>query len=264
MTIKEIEELYQFSDRKYDDLYIYFLKYCGFQILSTRLSLGYDTYRIRDYQDLLEINTKENVKYPPSSHFFSRIGKPNQIWFYVSDDYSASLAEMLPNWYTKIIPGEDIKIILSTWHIRHNISVLIIPDLKNINEVCKRLDLSEYYHNQDFWSFICKKFRTTTFEDKNIYEFTAAFANALMDRAKMEVKNIDGIFYPSIQYPLKSNIALLPSCVDDEKIVIRNLFKAEFNKRNILNSNGTPTYKQKSDFELGSYDPEKDMISWTK
>jgi hypothetical protein len=264
MNTNRIEEIYRFSENKFNDLYMYFLNHCGFQILSTKLCLGYDTYRIRDYKELKEIKTKDNVKYPPSSSFYSRIGKPNQIWFYTSDDYNVPFAEMMPIWYSKINPGENIKIILSIWHIRHEITVLIIPDLININDVCKRLDLSAYYHDQKFWSFICNKFRTTTLEDKNIYEFTSAFSNVLMDRAKIEGKNVDGIFYPSVQYPLKSNLALYTSCIDNDKVVLKNLLKAEFNKSKILSYNGKPNYIQISDFEPGFYNPEKDTISWTK
>jgi len=262
MNTKIIEEIYRYSNNRYNDLYTHFLNHCGFQILSSRLSLGYDTFRIRDYKDLNEIKTKDNVKYPPSSLFFSRIGKPNQIWFYISDDYKASLAEMMPIWYLKINPGDKIKIILSIWHIRHEINVMIIPDLININEVCKKLDLEAYLNDQDFWSYICRKYRTNTFEDNNIYEFTSAFANSLIDRAKIEGKNVDGIFYPSVQYLLKSNIALLPSSVDNEKIILKSLFKTEFNRRRILNIKGTPNYQQISDLEQGFYDPGKDIISW--
>lgn len=264
MTDNIINEIYQSSNNKYKDLYEYFLTHCGFSITSTRLNIGFDTYRIRDYQDISEINNKDDVKYPPFSRSFSRIGKPNQIWFYISDDYQASFAEMLPIWYKKVNAGTNIKIVLSIWHIRQEIKVLIIPDLKNINEVCKRLDLSTYLNEKDFWSYICERFGTSTLDDENIYLFTSAFANALMDRAKKEGKEFDGIFYPSVQYPFKSNIALLPSCVDYEKVILRSLLKGEFKKSYILNIHGTPNYEQISDFEQGFYDPDKDVISWTK
>jgi len=264
MTVNILNDIYLSSANKYEDLYNYFYNHCGFTITSTRLTIGYDTYRIRDYQDISQIKNKDNLKYPPSSPSFSRIGKPNQIWFYISNDYNASLAEMLPIWHKKINPGSNIKIILSVWHIRKEIKVLIIPDLKKINEVCKRIDLSTYFNEHNFWSFICEKFGASTMDDQNIYQFTSAFANALMDRAKIEGLEFDGIFYPSVQYRFKSNIALMPSCVEDEKVVLKTLFKSEFKKSFILNTKGTSNYEQISDFEQGFYEPDKDVVTWTK
>ncbi|MEZ5083665.1 MAG: hypothetical protein R2750_09465 [Bacteroidales bacterium] len=262
MNLDKIEEIYKYSDNRYSDLFDYFLNYCGYEILSTRLTIGFETMRIRDYKTLSEIKSKEDVKYPPSSTNYTRIGKPNQIWFYISDNLKASLAEMLPIWYSKINPGENINVVLSTWQIRQPIKVMIIPDLNNINIICKNLDLEAYHKNKDFWEYICKKFTSTTLDSKNIYEFTSAFANSLMERANIDGKNVDGIFYPSIQYPSQSNIALIPSTVDLEKIVLMNLFRAVFFKSRILNFKGTPNYDQLSDFKQGFYEPDKDKIEW--
>lgn len=262
MDIREIEEIYRYSYNKFDDLHDYFLKYCGFEILITRLSVGYNTFRIRDYKVLDEIKCRDNVKYPPTSNSYSRIGKPKQVWFYLSDCVEASLSEMLPGWYSKIKPGETINIIISKWHIRENIKVMIIPDLEGINNVCKEMDLEAYYKNHKFWAYITKKFKTTTLESKDIYQFTSAFANALLDRAKHEGREIDGIFYPSVQYPIMSNVALLPDAVDNEKVVLSSLRKTTMQKSWIFNSNNLPQYKQISDFEHGYYEPDKDIISW--
>lgn len=256
---KVIEEIYKSSERIYEDLYHVFMYNCGFQILLTKLSLGYDTYRIRDFNDIREIRSKDNVKYPPVSKTYSRIGKPDQIWFYVSDDIGACLAEMMPIWYSKNKPGQDINIIVSTWQVRREVTVIIIPDLMNINEVCRQIDLSPYHSDKVFWSYICSKFRSTTLDEKDIYQFTSAFANALVDRASLEGKQVDGIFYPSVQYPIKSNLALRTSCVDDDQLVLRYLCKTVFKK---LMINGIPKYEQITDRNLGCYDPEKDLISW--
>ena len=158
MEINKIIEIYKNSYQKYNDLYNYFLNHCSFKISVARLPLGYITFRIRDYKKLDEIVNRENVQYPKSSPYFSRIGKPNQIWFYVSDGWKASLTEMLPNWYRKINHGENIKIIISTWHVKQDINVLIIPDLDKINNVSKELNLDSYYKNKDFWKLFVKCF----------------------------------------------------------------------------------------------------------
>lgn len=262
MDIERIDKIYKHSYQKYDDLYDYFITYCRFQILSTNLFIGFDTFRIRDYNNISDITKKENVQYPKSSTTFSRIGKPGQIWFYISDDLKAAFAEMMPAWFSNILPGQTIKIAVSTWKICLPIEVLIIPDLANINDVCKAIDLSAYKNNIDFWSYICRKFRTTTLEDKHIYKFTSAFANALIDSSKMEEMNVDGIFYPSVQYPLKSNIALLPSVVIDEKIVLKKIFKIDYRKSIEVDTKGKPNYQPLSDFQEGNYNPAKDIISW--
>jgi len=261
MGIKKIIEIYQNSYQKYDDLYDYFLNYCGFQILATRLSIGYITFRVRDYNNLDEIVKRENVQYPKSSPYFSRIGKPNQIWFYISDGWKASLTEMLPSWYKKIKPGENIKVIISTWQIRQDINVLIIPDLDKINNVSNALNLDSHY-NSDFWKLICRKFQSTTLEDKNIYEFTSAFANALITRAQYEGKPVDGIFYPSVQYKQESNVALIPSVVDNEKIILKDLLRTECHKSRILTVQGLPSYETVLEPVRGYFEPHKDEITW--
>lgn len=262
MNINHIEELYRHSDNKYKELYNYFYNYSDFEILITPLSLGFNTVRIRDYNHISEIKNKDDLKYPPTSKSFSRIGKPDQIWFYLSDDIKASFAEMLPAWFYNKKLGETIKIIVSHWHIRQKIRVVIIPDLLNINEVCKHLDLSGFKKQIPFWNFICQKYRTSTLEDQNIYQFTSAFANSLVDRSNIEGNGIDGIFYPSVQFPIKSNIALKPSVVDSEKIILSSLGRMKVRKGCITDYNGLPNYETACEFEQGYYEPNKDLISW--
>jgi len=262
MNIDRIEEIFRYSYRKYDDLYEHFLNYADFQILSTNLTLGYDTLRIRDYDDLDKIKSRDDVKYPPESKSFSRIGKPNQIWFYVSDNFNASASEMLPGWYSKVKHGDDIKIIISKWHVREMIRVVIIPDFNNQNAVCRLLDLSSYHRDKKFWEYIGSKFRLTTLQNKDIYQFTSAFSNAIMDRAKLDDFVLEGIFYPSVQYPFQSNLALCKETVDEEKILLKSLYKTVIHKSLILNEYGLPNYKQICDFEQGFYDPYKDKIQW--
>lgn len=262
MNVAKIEEIYRYSYQKYVDLYEYFLNNSVFQILLTNLTLGYDTLRIRDYTDLDKIKCRDDVKYPPTSNYFSRIGKPNQIWFYVSDNFNASASEMLPSWYSKVKPGDDIKIIISKWHIREVIKVAIIPDFNNQNIVCRKIDLTPYKRDRKLWEYISNKFRLTTMQNKEIYQFTSAFANAIMDRAKLNDCDLEGIFYPSVQLPSQSNLALNKLAVDNEKIVLKSLCKTVIHKSLILDENGLPNYQQICDFEQGFYEPDKDKIEW--
>jgi hypothetical protein len=262
MDLNRIKEIYKDSYYKYDDLYKYFFNYCGFQIKSSTLSKGFLTWRIRDYQNLSEIRSREDVQYPPKSTTLSRIGKPNQIWFYISDGWEAAHLEMLPTWYKKVKPGNNINIVLTRWQIREQIKVLIIPDLNNINVVCKNLNLDSYFLDKQFWELITNKFGTTTLEDKNIYEFTAAFSNALITRAQIENKEFDGIFYPSVQYKSQSNLALLPEVVDEERIVLYDIFRAEIVKSSILTVQGLPQYRTTKEMIQGYYEPNKNIISW--
>ncbi len=264
MNIERIEEIFRHSLSKYDDLYEYFLNYADFKILLTNLTLGYDTLRIRDYENLSEIRSKKDVQYPPESNTFSRIGKPNQQWFYVSDNFNASISEMLPSWFSKFTHGNDIKIIISKWHVRENISVAIIPDFSGENVVCKHIDLSRYQKDRKFWEYISSKFRLTTLQNKEIYQITSAFANAIMERAKIDNFVLEGIFYPSVQYPSQSNLALKKETVDNDKILLNSLCKTEIHKSLILNVNGLPSYKQSCDFEEGFYEPHEDKIEWKK
>ena len=54
MDVNKIEEIYRdsYQYQKYNNLYNYFSCYCGFKILSKKLGLGFDTVRIRDFEDL--------------------------------------------------------------------------------------------------------------------------------------------------------------------------------------------------------------------
>lgn len=243
MDTEVIDEIYKTSTNKYNDLYNFFFNSCKFEVLSTRLQLGFEIFRVRDYKKMSEIKTTKDVQHPPKAPtVFSRIGKPNDNWFYISDDYNTAITEMFPSWHSKLSNGQIIKIIISKWQIKKSINVIIIPDFDNINKVSKMLNLSSHYDDKEFWLYICKKFKTTTLEDKYIYEFTSAFANSLIDRANLNGKKIKGIFYPSVQYPLNSNIALLPSIVDSKKIILKDIYRTVIWKSWFKNKTKKPFY----------------------
>jgi len=114
------------------------------------------------------------------------------------------------------------------------------------------------------WDYICNKFKTQKFEDKNIYQFTSAFSNFLIDAAESEDEHINGIFYPCVQYPIKSNIALLSNLVDNSSVVLNEIKKIETLKRAELNDNSLPSYDINADTSKeidGEYDPKQNEIT---
>lgn len=261
-NIQEIELIYQSSYDKYEELYNYFLKYCELEVLVTDLVVGYRLIRARDISSLESIKSKKDVQFHPTSKNFSRIGKPNQIWFYLSDDENACLLEMLPSWLNKYKLGQTIDVVLTLWQIREKMKVIIIPDFYKKNEIVNKLNLNSSFNNKEFWYYICKKFKTTTLEDKNIYYFTSAFSNALIDRYEIEKNTIDGIFFPSVQYPEKSNLAFKPHLVKDEHLILSDLKKISYRKSLILNKYGKPQYFPIDGDIQGYYEPNLDKITW--
>lgn len=264
MDTKEIEEIYRYSYNKYDDLYNYFLYKCDFNILFTRLSIGFNTYRIRDFANFEEIKKKENVQYPKESKSYSRIGKPGQVWFYISDDINATYAEMLPIWLKNKGYGETFYTVVSIWQVREPIRVLIIPDFTNANENCKVANLEPYKEHINFWKHVVCRFSENSVDNESVYEFTSAFANSLITRSNIEGQNIKGIFYPSVQMLEKSNLALLPSVVDTDEIVLIKLAKIEYQKNRILNIRGKPKYRPVGEYTYGYYDSDMDAFKWVK
>ncbi|MCK9625578.1 MAG: RES domain-containing protein [Bacteroidales bacterium] len=262
MDIKEIEEIYRYSYNKYDDLYNYFLYKCDFNILYTRLSIGFITYRIRDFTHFEEIKKKENVQYPKEVKSYSRIGKPGQVWFYISDDLNATYAEMLPIWLKNKRYGETFYTVVSIWQVREPIKVLIIPEFTNTNAICKVLNFEPYKEHIDFWKHVVRRFSENSVDNENVYEFTSAFANSLITKSKIEGQDIKGIFYPSVQMLEKSNLALLPSVVDTDEIALIRLAKIEYQKSRILNNQGNPKYRPVGEYIYGYYDSDMDIINW--
>lgn len=262
MQINEIEEIYRYSYNKYDDLYNYFLYKCGFNILSTRLKIGFQPYRIRDFINLEEIQKKENVQYPKETKSYSRVGKPGQVWFYISDDLDVTYTEMMPIWFDKMKYGQIFYTAVSIWQIREPISVLVIPDLTNVNRMCKNMNLEPYKEHLKFWEYITYKFREHSINNEDVYEFTSAFANAIITRSSIEGQNIKGLFYPSVQLPESSNLALMPSVVDKEEIALIKVAIIKVKKNHILNKYGNPEYTSIGEHTYGYYDSHKDAFKW--
>ena len=264
MDIEKIEEIYHYSYNKYEDLYDYFLYRCWFNILSTRLTIGYQTCRIRDFVNLEEIQKKENVQYPKESKSYSRAGKPGQVWFYISDDVNATYAEMMPIWLRNKGYGETFYTVVSFWQVRELIEVLVIPDLTNVNIICKKMNLEPYKEHIKFWEYITCKFREDSINNESIYEFTSAFANAIIARSTIEGQNIKGIFYPSAQLLERSNLALMPSVVDKEEISLVRVAKIKCRKNCILNIQGKPKYTTEGEYTYGYYDSDMDAFKWVE
>lgn len=259
--VTKIDEIYKTSNNKYEDLFDFFTKNCFFEIYTSRLTLNTNTFRVRDFDNISEIKTKGDVKYPPKAPCqFSRIGKPFDTWFYVSDDMNTAIVEMFPNWSRKYENEGLINIVISTWKIMAHIDTVIIPDFMNLNHVSKSLELVEKYTDKLFWSYICEKFRTTTLDDVNIYEFTSSFANSIFFKAKQENKNIDAIFYPSVQYQTYSNVALKKSVVDDEKVELNKVIISSLYKT--INEDGKVFYQLSQKTEKGIYDKLNDIIAF--
>ncbi len=266
MKVDEIEHIYRTSKNIFEDLYSYFYKNAeSLNVLTAPITKDTILFRTRDVDSIDNIKGIEDVQYPPSSPCHSRIGKPNQIWFYTSDHYQACLSEMLQFWYDKYKLGETITVIITSWKIKLNLNIIFIPDFNNDNEVLKHYGINSYFKNDPLWDYICKKFQTQIFDDKNIYQFTSAFSNSLINVAKSVNNHIDGIFYPCVQYPKKSNIALRSSLVDNNSIVLNEIKKIEAIKRSELNENSLPSYDINANpsKELdGDYNPKLNEISW--
>ena len=267
MTPKEIidtiQNAYNSGVLKYEVMFSHFVNLSGFNFQTVILKQGSQLIRAR-YTDKFESFQKVNeISYPSKEYVFnfSRLNRPRQNIFYASESEKACLLEMLPYWFDEFEIGDTILVTLGKWIARHDLKLLIIPDHHNLNtfnkKVISQMELSEI----EFWDFISDKFKTSTKDDGNIYEFTSAFGNALWLNSKLQNINAKGFIYSSVQSPENVNIAIDTNSIDIGDLVPSDVIEARFHKIDAKNSI-LPVYREIGERKRGFVNLDKSKINW--
>lgn len=269
MTAREIidtiEKNYKSSDLIYEMMLAHFVNLSGLGFHTVTVKQGSPIIRAR-YSDKMDsfIDLSE-VSYPQKCFVknFSRLNRPGQNLFYASESEIACLSEMLPFWFAEFKTGDLIKVTLSKWIVRYDLKLLIIPDIDNSSQLNKATVKQLHPEEIVFWNYISSKYKTSTKDDKNIYEFTSAFANALWLNAKSQNISINGFIYSSVQSAQNVNIAFSTDTIDTESLTPSEFVEITF-QRTGVNEYGLPTYIESGLRTRGIMNFDKSKIEWIK
>jgi hypothetical protein len=267
MVVQEIidiiETTYNSSDLIYEIMLAHFSSLSGIGFHTIPMKKGSVIFRARYSDKIVSFIELSNISYP-KKHFvnnFSRLNRPHQNIFYASETERGCLSEMLPFWLDEFKTGDKIMVTLGKWEVTNDLKLLIIPDTTNSSELNKRTISQLNSEEIQFWDYISRKYKITTKEDKNIYEFTSAFANALWLTSKRQNINNHGFIYSSVQSKLDLNIALNVDLVDTERLIPLNFTERVFQKTG-YNKFGLPTYIEINSRKMGVLNSDKSHIDW--
>lgn len=270
MTISEIieniETVYKSTNSFiYETMFAHFANLSGFQIKPIHVKQGSTLIRARHNEKLEPFKFFNDVSYKKADTIssFGRINRPGQSMFYVSENEKTCFKEMLPFWLEKFATNDEFIVVLGDWYVRHDLRVILIPDPENVHIHNHDFFAGIIDEEQLFWKYISDKFKTSKSLDKNIYEFTSAFSNALILNAQKQGFKVDGLMYSSVQSPENINIALLPDVVDSENVIPRQFLTINF-LHDGLDNDKKPQYKEneKKNRLRGLIDIDKRLIDW--
>lgn len=261
--INNIETSYLKSDMIYEMMFAHFMNLSGFGFHTIILKQGSPVIRARYTNRLTSFSDLNEVSYPKSEYVikFSRLNRPNQSLFYASETEKACLTEMLPFWIDDFKKGDIITVTLGKWIVRNDLKLIIIPDTKNINVLNQKILSQLQAPEIEFWDYISGKFKTSTKQDKWIYEFTSAFGNALWLNTKTRNIKSDGFLYSSVQSPENLNIALCTQNIDSGDLIPVEFVETHF-QRGDLTDLGLPSYKEIGERKHGLINLNKVLIDW--
>lgn len=263
--INTLEKTYQTpsSFMIYEKMFAKFLRLSDFKFRTIPIKQGSPIFRARYSMDNKPFKKLSDISYPPKEavNSFSRLNRPLQNLFYASETAESCLSEMLPLWFKDFKKGDVISVTIGKWIVRNDLKLLIIPDTNNTNKknekILNRLEKEE----KEIWDYFSKKFKTTTKQDKNIYEFTSALGNALWLNSKSQNLDISGFLFSSVQSPENVNIALEPKMIDKGNLVPSEFVETYF-QREKTNNNDLPSYREIGERKSGHIDMEKEIITW--
>jgi hypothetical protein len=220
-------------------------------------------YRARESSPDKIMKDFSDFTYPPPTDSYSRIGKPGDVWFYASENFDACLAELLPTW--KGQNGEQLRVTFGLWNLKEELKVLLIPDLENQNRYTKEARINDQMSPSDkeFWKLICPYFFQSQDKNPEVYLLTSALVTAMMEQAEKEELHVDGIMYPCVENKEKTNIALLPHTIDENKITFQSAEDMLFSKSNKCHGE-FPGFEGPMQRREGWLVPESCKIKWKK
>jgi hypothetical protein len=233
----EIKELMRIIDKSdlnslfaYEEIFATFLYLNRFSFPSSLLKSKSVFCRTRNNKNKLFTEFSE-LSCPDSSlvHNYSRANKPHQSVFYLSDKYETNRSELLPTWSCDAPINFKFDITISVWELNEDIFVALIPEKSNpaFHDYFKK-NFSKI--EIEFLNWITEKFSTKILENPNVYKFTSALCNVLLDRETKQ-KNW-GTLYPSVhsrdEIGKGYNIALIPEAL--KLFTIKEVYKQKIIK----------------------------------
>jgi hypothetical protein len=264
-VIKEIEKKYKSGNLIYERLFAYFVNLRGYSFKLVTLKKGSTLFRARykpDKNSFLKIN---ELSYPPSKYVknFSRLNRPYQSLFYASKSKEACLSEMIRFWFNEFNNGDTIRVTFAEWFVKEDLKLLIIPDTANKSELNKNTIKDMHSQELEFWDYISSKFKTSTKDDSNVHEFSAAFSNSLQLNIDLQEIDASGFIYSNVQNNSDVNIAIFPKFIDLSYIIPSKFTEFDV-QRTFIDKSGLPNYKMIGHEINGFPNFNNNYIDWIK
>ncbi|MFZ4799748.1 MAG: RES domain-containing protein [Bacteroidia bacterium] len=263
--IIDIEKAYNTSNLIYEKMFALFITLSGIGFHKVPVKKGSSIVRARYCNEKESFNYLSEMSYPQKQYVknFSRLNRPYQNLFYGSETEATCISEMLPNWLDEFKIGDIITVTIGNWIVQKDFVLAIIPDLSNTNVFNKMILHDLNPEEIIIWEYISNKFKTNTKEDKNIYEFTAAFGNALRLKSEFQKIQINGFIYSSVQSKENINIAINTNLIDSKYFIPVDFTEIKFQKIGI-NEKGLPIYIQIGNSKMSKINFENNQIEWFK
>ncbi len=260
---KLIEKSYKENELVYEMMISHFSSLSNIPFHTVTLKKGSPIIRARYSKNLESFKNLSDISYPKIEYVkeFSRLNRPKQNLFYASESEIACITEMLPFWLDDFKTGDLILVTLCKWIIRNDLKLIVIPDVTNLNNLNKNIINRLQQQELLFWNYISEKFRTSTKEDKKIYEFTSAFSNVLWLNAIKQDLNASGFIYGSVQSKQHLNIALQTEVINKKALIPHEIVEIKF-QHNGLNEDGLPSYVDLKERKRGFINIENAQIEW--
>ena len=229
---KKINDILKFSSFIYDELFCYFSTLQSIPVYNYNLPKGNSFFRARKNESFANFQNISDLYSPPKLLVknYSRANTPLQSVFYVSDTWETNLAELKPFLLDGLAIGDVIWITQTKLKQIQDLNLVILPDFKNpkmtefINNFVSRLSENQIQFLSFINSFFSKPINPTKTDSKT-YQLTSAFCNAVLAESVRNKNPIDGIIYTSVEHGSGFNLALNPSLIEQNKIVVENVVK---------------------------------------
>ncbi|WP_291097456.1 MULTISPECIES: RES domain-containing protein [unclassified Flavobacterium] len=239
-------------------------------IFLTSFAVGKSLIRTRFLSDKEDFHHSiADFSYNPNP-MYVKIGRVNyceQQIFYGSRFRATSLGEIRFIYANKV--NNKARFSIGKWEVKRKLrlAAIISPELINHHNAEELFGLAEFIketeekfiNKEEFkeyieiYKYIAKKFTEPIQENEEYkYKITAVFSNFIFSK----FKDIDGIIYQSVQYPVHFNIALKKNVIDLNQIQLTNASKQTFAIENKIH------FKEQETIEASKIDYVTNLINW--
>lgn len=244
----------------YEKLLIFFeLNKIEIPTLIQEIPKGKIVYRSRENFKTLFFDKISEIECPPKECVtkFNRANRPYQSAFYCSDKREISYSEFMEDWLEKPF-GSVFNITVGMWETIKNLKVHIIVDRNNLGGEFNTIKGDEWDKNLiQINDFLVEIFKTSAYNNKQIYILTSVISNILLMRSKL-----DGILFPCV--PI-NGIGL--NLVLNSNICINNYLKIKHVTRDTFMTTNNKNRLRADHINIASVDGKlnyvKKLINWS-